>query len=123
MAQDVIFNWNRPVSQIITDVTGGDKTLKFMAVTWHRLYDPWVPMDTGTLAHDAIEYSVESGKGVIRHKAPYAGRTYRGENMKFHKDKHPLAQAYWDEGAKQAGRAESLASETETFIKRGGWDR
>jgi hypothetical protein len=112
----VEFKWNRPVNQIIEDATGGEKTLRFIASTWHRLYDPFVPMDTGTLAHDAVDYSIEGDTAIIHHKAPYAHRQYTGEGFNFSKERHPLATAYWDEAAKQAGKAQQLVEETEKYI-------
>lgn len=76
----VSFSWNRPVTAIINDAVLRDgKTLKYMAVTWHRLYDRFVPMDAGVMAHDAVDYLVEGGEGIIHHKSPYAHYQYEGE--------------------------------------------
>jgi hypothetical protein len=50
------FKWNKSVDKIINDkVLKNGATLKFAAVTWHKLYDPFIPMDTGALAHDTVE--------------------------------------------------------------------
>jgi len=67
------FKLNKSVPALVKEVTGGDRTLKFMALAWHRLYMPWVPMASGTLANNA-DHLVEDGKGVIHHKSPYAQR-------------------------------------------------
>jgi hypothetical protein len=116
----VIFKWNKPIGQIITGVLGDDKTALFAAETWHRLYDKFVPMDSGSLAHDAVDHYVEKGVGIIHHKAPYAYRQYEGESFNFSTEKHPLATARWDEAAKQAGLGATLAKDIQNYIKRGG---
>lgn len=46
----------------------------FAATQWHRLYKPYVPFDTGTLAN-----SVTITPGCIEHTAPYAHYQYTGE--------------------------------------------
>lgn len=118
---NVDFTWLRPVNQIIADnVLKGNATLLFMASTWNRLYDPFVPMDTGMLAHDAVDTFVEYGVGIIHHKVPYAAKMYYGEGLNFSKDKHPLATAKWDDAAVAAGKKDDLIRDVETFIKRGG---
>jgi hypothetical protein len=79
------FKWNRPPKQIIDDkVLRNGATLKFMAVTWHKLYYPFVPKRTGALV-DTVEYSVnlEKQTGIIHHKAPYARRQYHGKGFNF----------------------------------------
>ena len=67
-----------------------------VAVEWHRLYTPYVPMDTGRLASDV---TIDSAGGRITHGAPYASRLYNGQGMNFNRDKHPLASARWDQAA------------------------
>ena len=92
----------------------------FAALTWHKLIDPWTPMKTGTLAHDAVSYHTEDNTtGVIRYSAPYAVPVYYGVGRRFRTEKHPLATAKWDEAAKQAGKGEELAKAVQAFIRRG----
>ena len=117
----VDFQWLRPVKSIINEkVLHNDKTLLFMASTWNRLYDPFVPMDTGLLAHDAVDTYVEGNAGIIHHKAPYAAAVYHAKGRNFNKEKHPLATSYWDEAAKKAGKKDELIRDVQEFIKRGG---
>jgi hypothetical protein len=116
----VDFSWERPPKSIINDkVLRNGATLKFAAVTWHKLYDPFVPMDTGLLAHDAIDYLVEGDAGIIHHKAPYASRIYYGEGYRFSKEKHPLASAQWDKAAIAAGKDKDLMESVQNYINRG----
>ncbi len=120
MSTSIFFQWNKPIPQIIKETTGGDATARFMAVSWHRLYDQFVPMDSGTLAHDDIEYEVKNGVGYVHHTAPYAHRMYTGAGFNFSKEQHVHACAFWDQAAKQAGKASQLALDVMAFIKRGG---
>jgi len=116
MSMNIDFKWLKPIPAIMKETTGGDATLMFMATEWHRLYKPFVPMQSGALSADSVSYSVVSGKGVITHSTPYARRQYYGTHHKFTK---PLAQAHWDEGAKNAGKGKALARAVEAYIKRG----
>ncbi len=116
----VQLKWNRPIKQIVKDIVGNERVLKFAAAAWHKLYNPYVPMDTGTLANDAVQYGVENEAGVIRHTAPYANKHYNGIGLRHSKEKHPLATAKWDEAAKKAGKAKDLARDIQALIKRGG---
>ena len=67
----------------------------FAASQWHKLYSPYVPMDSGNLMGLVTIRPKE-----IVHNAPYAGRCYRGTRMAFRKDHHPLASAQWDKAAR-----------------------
>jgi len=124
----VTFNvkWNKPVQKIIDKkVLKDGKTLKFMAVTWHRLYNKFVPWETGTLADRAVDHKVDMAeqRGIIHHKPPYAKFVYGGvtwgRQMVFSREKHPHASAQWDEAAKRAGLADTLAKDVEAYIRRG----
>ena len=120
MAKNIQFKWNRPVPDIVERSTGGREALRFLATTWHRMYDKFVPMRTGNLAHDSVSYDVRDDEALIRHMAPYAGKMYYGDTYKFSRDKHPLASARWHEVAKSAGQADNLAREYQAYLKRGG---
>jgi len=116
----VDFRWNTPISSIIQKKVYKDgKTLLFMAETWQKLYDPFVPMDTGLLSHDAVSVYAEDGKGIIHHKAPYATAVYYGGEKNWRRDKHPLATAQWDEAAATAGKRNELTRSVEGYIKGG----
>ncbi len=115
----VQLKWNRPIKQIVGDALGGDKTLLFMAQTYARLYNPFVPMDTGMLATGAVQYGVDNGAGFIRHTSPYAHRQYNGDGFNFSQERHPLASAHWDEAAKQAGKGKVLAADIQAYIRSG----
>ena len=119
----VDFSWLRPVNEIINDrVLHNGATLLFMATTWNRLYNKFVPMDTGFLANDSVDIYVDKANnvGVVHHKAPYASVIFNAKGRTFRKEKHPNATADWNEAAKAAGLADTLVKDTEAFIKRGG---
>ena len=55
----------------------------FAATQWHRLYQPWVPYESGNLA----DLEVRIRPNEIEHYAPYAKKLYEG-HFKYH-NKHP----------------------------------
>ena len=115
----VDFKWLKPRTKIIDDkVLHGGKTLLFMASSWNRLYDKFVPMHTGLLSHDSVDTYVENGAGIIHHKASYAREVYNSVGRNFRKEKHKLATARWDEAAKAAGKKQVLIKDVDAFIKR-----
>jgi hypothetical protein len=65
----------------------------FAAQQWHRLYQPYVPMQTGMLAQQVV-----ITPGQIEHTVPYAHYIYTG-HFRFRKDMHPLATREWDRAA------------------------
>ena len=62
---------------------------------------------------------VRIAPGVIEHLAPYARRVYRGRNMSFRRDRHPLASAAWDRAAEPAQKPK-LIRELQAFVDGGG---
>ncbi|HPF55368.1 MAG TPA: minor capsid protein [Clostridiales bacterium] len=77
----------------------------FAANEWWRLYFPYIPFDTGTLAR-----SVRISPKTIEHFAPYANSVYNGKFRNFRKDKHPLASAFWDAAAIPSQRDKLIGS-------------
>ena len=84
----------------------------FAASEWHRLYQPYVPFRTGTLANQ-----VNLSPGQITHTAPYAKKCYDG-SFNFRKDKHPLACAKWDVAA-MPEQLPKLTRALQTYIDAG----
>lgn len=111
------FKFGKPISRIAKEKIRNDEaTQLFMATTWHRLIDPFVPMDTGNLAHDGVEIYAEGNAGIIHYKASYAQKTYEGESRNFSREKHPLATAHWDEAALAAGKLNELVQSVTDYI-------
>jgi hypothetical protein len=71
----------------------------YAAMEWHRLYSPYVPMDTGMLT-DEVRISPKK----IVHVTPYAQYQYNGDSHNFRHDKHPKASAKWDLAAEPTQR-------------------
>ena len=67
---------------------------KYAASEWHRLYEPYVPMQTGMLKD-----TVDIRPNEIEHTVPYARYQYEG-HFNFRKDRHPKASRQWDKAAK-----------------------
>ena len=103
-----------PDAAKISDRYVNNDTMLFAHYEFWRLYFPYVPMDTGTLAE-----SVEITSEYVRHIVPYAAKIYYGDYMNFHKDRHPLATAHWDEVAMQTQR-EKLVRAIGNYMKRRG---
>jgi hypothetical protein len=87
----------KDLNDIVQNNVLDDELGTFAAATWHRLYTPYVPMDSGMLAQD-----VRISPWEIVHNVPYAGRQYRGITHDFRRNKHPLASAQWDQAAMPA---------------------
>lgn len=91
----------------------GDKLGKFTASTWHKLYAPFVPKDTG-----ALMTTVAIMPWEIRHNAPYAASVYYNQDRQYSKDKNPLATAYWDKAAEPTQKPR-LIDAMQAFIDSG----
>lgn len=70
----------------------------FVASEWHRLYSPYVPMDTGTLKN-TVDPRGKSGWAEIEHTAPYAHRMYEGHFNFRRNEGSPKASRQWDKAA------------------------
>lgn len=68
-----------------------DRFGTFAASEWHRLYEPYVPYETGILANQVVITPWQ-----IEHTAPYAAHQYYGIKHHFNKFYHPKASAKWD---------------------------
>ena len=92
-------------------------TALFMAETWRRLYNPFVPMDSGFLANDSVTIRAKGSTGYIHHRAVYAAPIYYNRRgASFSTAKHALASARWDEAAKRAGRYKVLIQDVSRYL-------
>lgn len=89
-----------------------DSVRVFANTTLYRLATPYTPFREGGLLTN-----VYINKDYIHYKSPYAKVAYKGKNMNFNKDKHPLATAYWDREAMKS-KKQQLIDDTERFIER-----
>jgi hypothetical protein len=76
----------------------------YAASEWHRLYDPYVPMETG-----ALKDTVMIRPREIEHTVPYAHRMYEG-HFHFRKHLHPKASRKWDKAAAPTQRPKLIRS-------------
>jgi len=113
----ISFVLNRSPKEIIAGLGLDEAGVLFLATTWHRLYTPFVPMDTGFLAIDGVSVFADGSRGIIEHAGPYARRQYHGTHHNFSQDKHQLASARWDEAAKSAGKADDLVRDMKAYVK------
>lgn len=119
MAQTVSFKWLQPIPTIIREVGINEKTAKFAAMDWYRLYFQFVPYREGPLSKD-VSFSVSGSTAKIRHTVPYARRMYYNMGYRFGKSPHALATAYWDRAAMIAGKKEVLIRDVKAYVKKKG---
>ncbi len=100
-------------NRIAAKITENKEFWTIAHTEWWRLYKDYVPFQNGNL----MENVTITEKG-IKHNEPYAHRMYEGDNFNFHKDKHPLASARWDEAAKPS-QLPKLARTLNSYIKSG----
>lgn len=98
--------------QGMIDAVRDDEFWRFAAQTWHALYAPYVPWDTG-----ALYRQVEILPGEVRHRVSYAKKVYEG-GFNFRKDVHPLATGRWDEAAKET-RLPMLVAAMQQYVDAG----
>lgn len=102
-------NMDFPVEKLMND----DAFWTFAATEWHKLYEPYVPMDEGVLKDTVIIRPKE-----IEHTVPYANYQYEGTGHNFRRDKHPKASAKWDLAA-AATQLPKLYSSLQAYIDSG----
>lgn len=106
------------VSEVNINIEGhlrevrSDPFWTFAAQQWHRLYQPYVPMRTGTLAQQVV-----ITPGQIEHTVPYAHYIYDGK-FRFRKDLHPLASREWDKAAEPTQKPK-LIREMQKYVDGG----
>lgn len=91
----------------------GEKMGNYAAASWHRLYSPYTPFDTG-----ALQDTVRITPWQIEHTVPYALPMYHG-NFNFKRTYHPKASRMWDKAAAPT-EAPKLHDELQAFVDRGG---
>jgi len=114
------FIWNRPISEIEYERSGGNAGRLFFANECRRLMDPYVPAENLVLAQNVRVY-VEGGVGHVHYRSPYAHYQYEGllyvssstgsawasmgehkvrakpeKELVHGKNRHPLATSHWD---------------------------
>lgn len=131
---------NVNAGRIAQKVEGDNAFWTYAASTWHRLYKPYVPFDTGTLRN-----TVRIRPGEIEHTEPYAHYQYAGEvygpNYPLYKNgvhigffsqpdrpkrkmgrplkyKHPRASKEWDKAAEPTQKPK-LISSLQSYIDQG----
>ena len=97
--------------QAIAEKLRSDGLWLHAAQTWHRLYEPYVPRDTGRLYGD-----VRISPGQIEHLAPYAAYVYGGS---FSAGSGGAASRAWDRAAEPAQKPKLVAA-MQTYVDAGG---
>ena len=97
--------------QAIAEKLRSDGLWLHAAQTWHRLYEPYVPRDTGRLYGD-----VRISPGQIEHLAPYAAYVYGGS---FSAGSGGAASRAWDRAAEPTQKPKLVAA-LQAYVDAGG---
>lgn len=96
--------------KLADEITNDDRVGMFLAETFQRYANDYVPMDTGMLSQN---YITEPFK--VTYTQPYAYKMYRGVGFNFKKHMHPNATALWDLATMQA-HGEQISKELQAYI-------
>ena len=131
----VTFGWNRPLSTIAYERSGGDEGRKWLANTCKRFMDKYVPSMNNILSQNVRVY-VSNQTGHVVYNSPYAHYQYEGilyvssktgsawasagehkvkaqpeRKLQYNKTaKHALATSHWDKAMMTARKADLTAS-------------
>lgn len=130
----VTFGWNRPLSTIAYERSGGDEGRLYLANTCKRFMDKYVPFKMGVLSQNVRIY-VRNQTGYIVYNSPYAHYQFEGilyvsskngsawasagehkvkaqpeRSLEYSKARHPLATSHWDKAMMTARKADLTAS-------------
>lgn len=100
------------IKEQIDMLLSNDETMTEIQRMFAETIHPYVPYDTGNLSRDITI----DPTGVTYH-ADYAAKNYYGDDIRHHKDKHPLATSHWDEVAMQT-QSVVLANKIEELLER-----
>lgn len=134
------FKWNKPISQIVHEATGGEKTLLFAASEAKRLMNPYVPARDMVLSRNVRAY-VEGDEGIVHYMSPYARYQHEGmlmvsritgspwarhgeskvltnKKLEHSRSRHPLATSHWEK-AMMTAKGEAYIASVDAYIHGG----
>ena len=94
-----------------------DDVLRFTAETWGRIFEKYVPMDSGTLSQS---YRTEPGKVIYDQRYAHyqwEGVSKWGRPLNYSKEQHPLATSHWEQEA-QRNKGKEVADAVTAYIRR-----
>lgn len=127
------FRWNKPISQIMNEATGGERTLLFMASEAKRLMGPYVPAKNMGLSGNDVRVYVEDDSGIVHYLSPYAhyqhegilmvssrtgsawarygeSKVYTDQQLSYGKLRHPMATSHWEKAMKAVRMGDYVAA-------------
>lgn len=137
----VDFRWDKPKKQILSEATGGNRTLLFMAAEAKRLMTPYVPARNMILSKNVRTY-VEGDKGIVHYLSPHAryqhegflmvsritgspwarrgeSKVVTGRKLNHSGSRHPLATSEWEKAMK-AAKLDAYVQAVQRYVKGGG---
>ena len=106
----------KPANKIISRIFN-DKVGFYIASTWGKIFEKYVPMDTGTLSQ---RYDVEPFKVIYTQKYSYyqwQGISKKGTRLNYSKEKHSLAQSHWEKAAER-DKKDEVAESVTAYLKK-----
>ena len=106
----------KPTEKIINRIFDDEVGL-FVAETWGKIFEKYVPMDSGTLSQT---YDTEPYKVIYNQKYSYYqwyGISKKGNPLNYNKEQHFLAQSHWEESAERDKKNEVARAITD-YIRR-----
>ena len=95
MATTTKFKWNKTLPQIAYGLGFNKAFNLYQANALNRYMYPFVPMQSGTLSQ-TTEMTADSTAGYVKYIQEYSSYLYKGDNLNFSKEQHPLATSHWD---------------------------
>lgn len=107
-----INNPNTILNRILDDDVG-----RYTAETWGKIFEKYVPMDSGTLSQDYITEPWKITYKQVYSHYQWKGVSKSGHPLNYNKEKHPLATKEWEKVAERNKKSEVARAITE-YIRR-----
>lgn len=110
----------KPISTIKAElgIEPNGRVQRFFTDACAKHMDKYVPFDTGNLAN----YHIEGNNFIVYNQIyahyQYKGISKNGEPLNYHRDKHPLANDYWDKRMWSAEK-ETVIKEVQDYVNSG----
>ena len=104
--------------KIVDSITNNDQLGLFLAATWKRYMDKYVPVDQGML-YQTADATKPFEVSYIQNYSHYQweGLSKSGKKLRYSKEQHPLAQSHWEKAAYK-DNVDNVAKEVKEYLRR-----
>lgn len=104
--------------KIVDSITNNDQLGLFLAATWKRYMDKYVPLDQGML-YQTADATKPFEVSYIQNYSHYQweGLSKSGKKLRYSKEQHPLAQSHWEKAAYK-DNVDNVAKEVTEYLRR-----